>query len=299
MLIDRWGRLLERLDISVTRRCNLSCAYCHRSASMKSSEREGELTSREIGRIARIARELGVRNASISGGEPLVRGDICKVISAVKRAGMKEISLTTNGTHLGRLSRSLKKAGLSRVEVTIDYPALARFGKHISMVRRGLENAREAGLSPDSLEMTVMKGRNEGDVWRMFELAKSNGATLKLRELSRCASSEFRENNHEPLASIEPELLSRSETVFDHAAHGKKDYHVKGAQIELSRPEHHEESCKRCATIRISSEGKLVPCAMRPEKGIDFIGAMRKGADDDELKRLFLLAVDKRELRER
>ena len=112
MLVDRFGRVITNLRISVTSRCNLNCFYCHREGYSADSE----LTPDEISDFAEAFRKLGIRKVKITGGEPLVRKDIIEIIE--KLPEFREVSMTTNGTLLRRYAEDLKNSGLSRVNVS-------------------------------------------------------------------------------------------------------------------------------------------------------------------------------------
>jgi len=171
MLVDRFNRKITNLRISITSRCNLNCFYCHREGYDASNE----LTPDEIAEIAKAFKELGVEKLKITGGEPLVRQDIVEIIG--KLPEFKEISMTTNGIRLSEMAHDLKKAGLDRVNVSLDtldekkYSYATRGGR-IKKVISGIESAVDAGLTPVKLNMVLIDGFNLDEVHRMVEFAR-------------------------------------------------------------------------------------------------------------------------------
>ena len=150
MIKDRFGRPITGLRISVNYECNLNCFYCHREGCPASSS---EMTPEEIGKIVGAATEFGVRKVKLTGGEPLLRGDIIDVISAVARPGIEEVSMTTNGTLLAGVARELAGVGLTRVNISLDTLDPETFTRitgsdSLSDVFAGIDAAIDAGLKP-------------------------------------------------------------------------------------------------------------------------------------------------------
>ena len=114
---DSYQRPIISLRISITSRCNVNCLYCHHDGIMPKSE---EMTAEEIFRIAQVAREIGIRKIRLSGGEPLIRPDIVEIVEKISTLGFKDVSITTNGTLMERYAEKLVKAGLNRVNVSLD-----------------------------------------------------------------------------------------------------------------------------------------------------------------------------------
>ncbi len=292
---DLYGRSITGIRIALTQRCNLRCLYCHREGERGEG---AEMTSEEISEIVRLASGFGIRAVKLTGGEPLLREDIVEVVGGIKRgAQVEDLSMTTNGTLLADLARDLKASGLDRVNVSLDtldrgtYERITgsdRLGDVIS----GIEAAAGAGLKPIKLNMVVMRGINDGEVWSMVEFAKSVGAILQLIELEALFDDEIYGRYHLDLLGVEKELEKRSSSVEVRPLHHRRRYLLKGGgEVEVVRPMHNSEFCANCKRMRVTSDGKLKPCLMREDNLVDLIALMREGADPRRLKSAFLEAV--------
>ena len=281
MLVDRFGRVITNLRISVTSRCNLNCFYCHREGYSTDSE----LTPDEISEFAEAFRKLGIRKVKITGGEPLIRKDIIEIIE--KLPEFKEISMTTNGTLLKKYAEDLKNSGLSRVNVSLDtldrekYRAMTRGGR-IERVIDGIEAAVEAELTPVKVNMVVIDGFNLDEIDNMIEFVRKfkGKAILQLIELVPLNNNfsgyfdvyslidKFKDAKEVRIRSMQ----RRKQFIFD-------DY-----AVELVKPVDNSEFCKACNRIRITADGKIKPCLMRNDnlvdirglKGEDLINAIKK-----------------------
>ena len=168
-LIDSFGRTIDYLRVSVTDRCNFRCVYCMPDDGAPIAPKEEILTFEEIERLLRIAAYLGMRKVRLTGGEPLVRKDIAKLVAGIaKIPGVRDLSMTTNGMLLARYAREFAENGLSRVNVSLDtlrpdrFQAIARRG-NIQDVLDGIDAALRAGLTPVKLNCVAMKGVNDDE----------------------------------------------------------------------------------------------------------------------------------------
>jgi cyclic pyranopterin phosphate synthase len=319
MLKDPCGRPVTNLRISVTQECNQRCLYCHREGETARRPRE-LLTREQIARIARVAASLGIGKVKFTGGEPLTRGDLPGIIGDVAPV-FKDVSLTTNGTLLGPLASKLKAAGLHRVNVSLDSVDPATYTRitgtdGLGEAIEGVRSARLAGLSPVKLNMVVLRGLNEDQIPRMMCFAAAEGAVLQLIELEAPKgglSGQWYSAHHADLLDIEQELSRRAITTRTRRMHHRRTYLVpvesymrlsvkgcpqgggKAVEVEIVRPVHNSEFCQNCNRLRLSSDGRLVPCLFRADRSVDIAGPLRKGADDADLAGLFKLAVSRRE----
>lgn len=299
---DGFGRRFSGLRISVTQRCNLRCPHCHREGQIHSAR---EMAPDEIGRISSIAASLGASKVKITGGEPLLREDICEIISSI-RPHVKEISMTTNGIELSRRAADLKKAGLDRVNISIHSLSgknlIAISGRdYLDDFKSGLEAADACGLKPIKLNMVVLKGINEGEIWEMAEFASRYGAILQLIELASDRSGcnkEFFKSRYFPLKDIEAYLAANATGITFNDLHRRGRYSIVrdgvATNIEIVRSMHNTTFCANCGRLRLSSDGRLKGCLFENDSSLDIVGALRGGASDDELKRIFLETVKKR-----
>jgi GTP 3',8-cyclase len=300
-IIDKFERPLISLRISITNRCNVRCFYCHHDGIVPENY---EMTSNEMQRIVKVAKEIGIEKIRLSGGEPLIRDDIVDIVARISSVGFHDISLTTNGVLLSRYAKALYKAGLTRVNVSFDtlnpdtYKLITK-RNYMELAKKGIEKAVKAGLNPVKVNMVIMKGINDNEIWDMFQFCKDNGAILQLIELLKtenCQESEFFDEYHYDMGELEEELGRISNRVKTRKfMQDRKKYFVEGGEIEIVRPMDNTEFCKNCTRLRITPDGKIKPCLLRNDNLVDLIEPMRKGFSDEELKKVFLKAIENRE----
>jgi len=299
---DGYGRRFSGLRISVTQRCNLGCPHCHKEGQVRSA---GEMRPDEIGRIVSVAASLGSSKVKITGGEPLLRADICDIVASI-RPHVREISMTTNGIGLDRLASPLKAAGLDRVNMSLHSLSREKL-KAISGMdyfddfKRGLEAAGACGLKPIKLNMVVLKGINDEEIWDMAEFASGHGAILQLIELAsdRTGSNkEFFLKHHFPLKDIEANLSASASDISFNELHRRGRYVVekggKPTSIEIVRSMHNTTFCANCGRLRLSSDGRLKGCLFDNDGSANLIAALRDGKSDEEVRQLFIRAVSQR-----
>jgi cyclic pyranopterin phosphate synthase len=298
---DNFKRPLISLRISITNRCNVKCFYCHHDGIVPEAY---EMTSKEIERIVIVAKEIGIEKIRLSGGEPLIREDIIDIVSKISSVGFRDISLTTNGVLLEKYAEELYKAGLTRVNVSFDTlnPETYRFitkRDYMELAKNGIQRAVKVGLNPVKVNMVVMKGINDGEIWDMFRFCRATGAVLQLIELLKmqnCQESEFFDEYHYDMGELEYELNEKSTHVKTRKfMQDRKKYFVEGGEIEIVRPMDNTEFCKNCTRLRITPDGKIKPCLLRNDNLVDLIEPMRSGFSNYELKKVFLKAIENRE----
>ncbi len=295
-LMDRFGRPVRSVRISVTNRCNYRCFFCHREGY----DIEGsEMTPQEIERIMRILVRNGVTRAKITGGEPLLRSDIIEIVRGMKRAGIREVSMTTNAWRLGELAEKLSDAGLDRVNISL-HSLDSKTYKFITGVNgleralKGLDEAIRMGLKP-KINMVVLRGVNDGEVWRMIEFSVKRGVNLQLIELLDTDIDLFKKY-HFSLSGVEKKLRDMAIKFDQNVLHGRPRYYLsKNTYVELVRSFRNPLFCMGCDRIRITHDGKFKACIMRNDNLIDFLEKMRAGVGDEELEKLFRSAVSLRE----
>jgi cyclic pyranopterin phosphate synthase len=248
------------------------------------------MTLEEIREILRVAEKFGIRHIKFTGGEPLIRPDLCEIISAVPKS--MEASLTTNGTLLVDLAQDLKRAGLLRVNVSLDslnpetYKRITGSDK-LSDVLEGIDAALNAGLRPIKLNMVVLSGINDCEVEDFIRFVRGRrDLILQLIELMHFSGC----TDHGDLQYLEQDIALRSKTIMTRRMHHRKKYCLDGSEVEIVRPLHNTEFCAYCNRLRVTSDGKLKPCLLRADNHIDIRG--KKG---EELEALFMEAIAKRE----
>jgi cyclic pyranopterin phosphate synthase len=287
VLKDSYDRPVSNLRISLTPQCNLSCVYCHREGEKKQGS---QLSAEDIAEILRVAAHFGIRSVKFTGGEPLLRPDLVEIIESVPQG--IESSITTNGTLLADLASDLKRAGLKRVNVSLDSLNRETYKKitgtdRLGDVLDGIAAALDAGLTPIKLNMVVLKDVNNTEVDDFLAFVRGNRnlvlQLIELMEFNNCSS-------HGDLNTLEGDLAARSKQIITRRMHHRKKYCLEGAEVEVVRPLHNTEFCAFCNRLRVTSDGKLKPCLLRTDNHIDIRN--KKGA---ELEELFKKTVSLRE----
>ncbi|WP_198362142.1 GTP 3',8-cyclase MoaA [Thermococcus pacificus] len=303
MLYDRFGRPVTNLRISLTQDCNFRCFFCHREGQRFNVG--NEMTPEEIERLVRIASHLGIKKVKLTGGEPTVRDDILEIVERIKPY-VVDLSMTTNGSRLKELAKPLAKAGLDRVNVSLHSlkPDVYKRITGVDMLETVLEGIEEAVkyLSPVKLNMTVMKGLNEGEIWDMVDFAAKTGTILQLIELEaprEMTKTTFFRKYFYPLKHVERELEKRAVETRERRMHRRKKYFVPTdygiAEVEVVRAMHNTVFCANCTRLRVTSNGMFKTCLLRNDDLINFLSAMRNGASDAEIAEIFKKAVLMRE----
>jgi cyclic pyranopterin phosphate synthase len=301
-LCDNFGRPLNSLRISVTQKCNLQCFFCHKEGE---TAPDGEMTPKEIRQVVKTASEFGMKKVKLTGGEPLLRQDIPKIVSEVARYA-DEVSLTTNGVLLENYAQTLYDAGLKRINISLSSITPENFQKItgkpcIQQVKNGIRAALQSGLYPVKINMVVLKGINVNEIPKMVDFAKEIGATLQLIEFQpiQRGSMTYWKNFHYDLTPIEDWLRNKATAVEENPLHKRKRYVLKRngefVSVEIVRPMHNSEFCQNCTRLRVTSDGKLKPCLLRNDNLVDIVPLIRQGADTSELKEAFKKAATLRE----
>lgn len=302
VLVDGCGRPTLNLRVSITQRCNLRCPYCHREGQTPGSGLR-EMTADEVVRIVRVAVGLGISRVKLTGGEPLLRSDIVEIVADLAEIeGLRDLSMTTNGTHLSVLAKPLRIAGLKRVNVNLPSLDVKTFselnGGDLNDVLSGVGAAVKAGLYPVKLNMLLLQGVNEYEVAGMMDFARKSGVILQLLELEPVnVRDPYYRRYHYPLDSVEEELKKQA---LDVAVRGdmqsRRVYSLSnGLRVEVVHPIENSEFCARCTRLRVTSDGFLKPCLMVTDNLVDVLTPIRNDANDDELKELFAVAVKRRQ----
>jgi cyclic pyranopterin phosphate synthase len=303
--VDRLGRPVRDLRISVTDRCNFRCTYCMPKEIFGPDfaflPRSEVLTFEEIERVARVFVELGVEKLRITGGEPLVRRDLPVLIRML--AGIStpagesvDLTLTTNGSSLRRLARPLADAGLQRVTVSLDslddevFRAMNGADFPVAKVVDGIAAAVEAGLAPIKVNTVVKRGVNEASVVPMARWARDSGLILRFIEYMDVGHSNgWRLDevvpSEELVATIDAELpLEALPPNYPGEVATRWRYRDGGGEVgviaSVSQP-----FCGSCTRARLSADGKLYTCLFAVD-GHDLRGPLRDGASDDDLRDL-------------
>ena len=298
---DKYERPILSLRITITNRCNENCIYCHHDGMVSSKE---EMTPDEIYRISKIAKKIGVNKIRLSGGDPLVRKDIVEIVEKIASLDFKDISLTTNGVLLEKYAEDLKKAGLDRVNVSLDtlnretYKFVTKMD-YLEKAKAGILKAVEVGLYPVKINMVVMKDLNTDEIKDMFNFCKEHGIILQLIELiesENCDDDKFSAEYHYPLDELENKLADIASHVRERKfMQGRKKYYINDGEIEIVRPVANSSFCANCSRLRITPDGKIKPCLLRNDNLVELISHVRNGESDEALEEIFIKGINNRE----
>lgn len=281
-MIDRLGRDITYLRISVTDKCNLRCRYCMPEEGVCKKNHEDMLTEDEIIQAVEAAAALGIRKIRITGGEPLVKKNIvsiCRRTAAVE--GINEVCLTTNGILLPQLAKDLKAAGVKRINLSLDtldpekYTHITRIGK-LENFQAGLEAAFEAGFEKIKVNAVLIGGFNEDEIIPLANLTKEYPLDMRFIELMPILNSdEFGETAYVPYSRVLEKLPGAVPVEPDGGV--AKLYRLPNAKgnIGLISPIN-AHFCGECNRLRLTQDGKLKPCLHAADeysiKGLDFDG---------------------------
>ena len=297
--LDTLGRPLRDLRISVTDRCNFRSVYCMPKEvygrDHRFLDRKELLTFEEIARIARVFVDGGVRKVRITGGEPLVRRDVERLVAQLKEIPDLELALTTNGALLPQKARALADAGLDRVTVSLDsvddatFRALNDVDFPVQRVLDGIDAAAKAGL-PVKVNAVVKRGANDEGIVALAERFRGTGHVLRFIEyMDVGATNGWRLDDVVPAREIVERISAR--WPLEAVAPARPDetarrwrYADGGGEVGVIASVT-EPFCGGCSRARLSAEGRLYTCLFAA-KGTDLRGPLRLGASDEELSEL-------------
>ncbi len=293
-LQDRFGRIVTDLRISVTKRCNFSCIYCHDEGlgpvARVRAPHDEEMTPGEVGRLVRIAREFSIRSVKLTGGEPLVRPDIPQIVEEVVRE-IPDVSMTTNGALLAGKVDALRRAGLKRLNVSLDTLDPEAFrdlrGGALGPVLKGISAALDAGLKPVKLNVVLLPRALEHLPSMIDFVTRSDGLRLQLiqfmPELTVLRAGAI------DLNALKADLAARADAVLVRSMHRRRIYRIGQAEVEIVDPVGNEEFCMNCQRLRVTHDGKLKGCLNRDD---DLVPT--RGLDDDEVREAFRSVATRR-----
>ena len=291
-MTDGYGRKIEYLRMSVTDACNLRCAYCMPEEGMRVCPCKSAMSADEFVEIASAAAELGVNKLRITGGEPLLRGDIVGLARELgKIDGIEDISMTTNATLLAPMAEDLYKAGIHRINISLDtldakkYEDMTRGGK-LSDALEGLRAAMYAGMRPVKLNAVLIGGFNDTEIETLADLTQTYPVDLRFIELIPIGhTSCFPNSAYIPDSVVLQELpgLEPVESAPHSVARLYKLPHAQGRIGLISPLSNH--FCAECNRLRLTADGCLKPCLHSAEE------IPVRGLHGEELKAAILTAV--------
>ncbi len=259
---DNYGREISYLRVSVTERCNLNCIYCGKDNCAK---KDRELSADEIFLLVRAFADCGIKKVRVTGGEPLVRNDICEIVSKIRSVDkIEKISLTTNGVYLKKYAFSLAAAGLDSVNISLDSTDGSTY-RHLTgsdvleKVMDGIDEAEKAGLTPIKINAVLMKGVNSDGAGELINLAKSRKIDVRFIELMPFSDT----GEDKSMIVTGNEILSEFPFLKKPVTvEGTAEYYTAEGftgRVGLINPIS-RKFCKNCNRVRLLSDGKAKPC---------------------------------------
>ena len=309
-IYDSFGRNINYLRISVTDRCNLRCIYCMPPEGVPRIPHSELLSYEEVCTIVQAAAELGINRIRLTGGEPLVRAELPKLVRMLSQIkGIEELSLSTNGVFLKKHASELKQAGLSRVNVSLDtlkddkFRRITRLGE-LKDVLEGIEAAKKTGFERVKINTVVMRGINDDEILDFARMTYEEGWHVRFIEFMPFTNPvEFvpsfeLQREITVLGKLEPCPPDSIEGSIGITGNGPATYYrLSGARGTIGFITPHTESsfCSRCNRMRLTPDGRLRPCLLGEDE-IDLKTPLRNICHEnvstiEELKGLILKAV--------
>jgi cyclic pyranopterin phosphate synthase len=310
-MIDSSSRNINYLRVSITDRCNLRCTYCMPKEGLSVVGHEDILRYEEILRIVNVAVGVGIAKVRITGGEPLVRRGIVDFMSRLSKiSGLLDISLTTNGVLLESFAAPLLKAGIKRINISLDSLNAAKYshitrGGDLKTVLRGIEAVHQAGFHPVKINVVVIKGVNDDEILDFALLSLKKPFQIRFIELMPMGTAgsnyegKYLSNDviFDRINSVyRLERVQSEKNIIDGPAHM---YRIDGAQGEIgfiSPISHH--FCHACNRMRLTADGHLRACLLMDSE-ITLKEALRNGSSDKELQDIICAAISGKPMQHR
>ncbi|ORU92512.1 MAG: cyclic pyranopterin phosphate synthase [Cycloclasticus sp. symbiont of Bathymodiolus heckerae] len=301
-LIDKFGRQVTYVRISVTDRCDFRCVYCM-SEDMEFLPREQVLTFEEISLLSRAFVEMGVTKIRITGGEPLVRKDVVGLLAEIAQLdGLDELVITTNGSQLVKLAQPLKDAGVKRINISLDSLDADKFKKvtrvgDLDVVLKGIQAAKAAGFEKIKLNAVILKNRNHDEVNSLVQYAMEEGLDISFIEEMPLGAIDS--HSREEAYYSSDEIKSDIETKFELLPSTKNTggparyYSVNGYDnlVGFISP-HSHNFCDTCNRVRVTASGLLLLC-LGQEHSMDLKSVLRENPNDlNKIKLALIESMD-------
>ncbi len=304
-LRDGFGRVATDLRVSLTDRCNLRCHYCMPAEGLPWLGRDELLTNDELVRLVRVGVELlGIRTVRLTGGEPLLRKDLESLVTMITELEpTPTVALTTNGIGLDRRAESLRAAGLTRINVSLDtldadtFTAITR-RRRLTDVLAGVAAARAAGLDPVKINTVLLRGVNDHEAADLVAWAVDTGVQLRfIEQMPLDAQHAWQRTEMVTADEIRDRLEKRFTLVADEVDQQRRGsapaelFRVAGTSARVgiiaavTRP-----FCGACDRVRLTADGQLRTCLFAREES-DLRAALRTGATDDEIADRWVVAL--------
>ncbi len=293
-LIDSFGRVHNNLRISVTDRCNLRCTYCM-PEDVVFMDRADLLSFEEIVHFVQVAAPLGIDKIRLTGGEPLMRRDLPRLVRMLLEVpGIRDVGLTTNGLLLAEQAQAFFEAGLRRINISLDTLDPDRFRQitrrdGLERVIEGIHAAKRAGFNPIKINAVSIRGVTESEVLPLARFARQHGLQMRFIEYMPIGADAWERSKvyfaHEILEQLEREVAPLVPADhYDPAAPAMEFRYTDGGEVgfiaSVSRP-----FCMNCNRLRLTADGKLRNCLFALDE-LDVRSLLRGGADDRAIAQL-------------
>ena len=298
--VDPFGRSIDYVRLSVTDRCDLRCFYCMPKGYKEFEEPTDWLTFDEIERVIGAFASLGIKNVRITGGEPLVRKNLSDLTTRLSKvSGVEDMSLSTNAVKLAKHAQALYDSGVQRLNVSLDCVDADKFkqitgGGKLEKVIAGLMAAKKAGFSPIKINMVLMRGINDDEVFNMIDFCAEHNFVLRLIEtMPMGITGKEATQRYIPLDTIKTQIAKRYEMV-------PAVMRGAGPARYMSLPEKNlkigfitpisQHFCGTCNRVRMGVNGTLYLC-LGQEHQYPLRDILRNGVTDEELKQHLIKAL--------
>jgi cyclic pyranopterin phosphate synthase len=299
--IDRFGRRIHYLRISLTDHCNLRCIYCM-PEEMTFRPNAELMQDDEILTLVRLFADLGFDKIRLTGGEPTVRAHVVDLARGIAQTpGIRKLTMTTNGMLLSRLARPLKEAGLQRVNISLDtldgdkFKRLTRWGS-LEDVWAGIQAAEQAGLTPLKINAVIVRGYNEHDLVDLARLTLEHPWQVRFIEMMPFAGATDLQTTQMVTAMEMQEAIEARLGKLEIANEGQLDGEARvlrlpGAKADIGFiASVTEPFCAACTRVRLTADGRLRLCLLR-EGEVDLLTPLRQGAALEDLRQIIIAGV--------
>ncbi len=306
ILQDSFGRTINNLRISVTDRCNFRCRYCMPEEGMQWMARSELLTFEELTRLTSIFAGLGVKHIRLTGGEPLMRKDLHLLVRQIAQIpGIEDLAMTTNGYFLAEQAEELHRAGLHRINISLDSLDPVKFTEmtrrdNFQRVWEGIEAVDKIGLRPVKINAVLIRGINDNEIPRFAELSRRRGFVIRFIEFMPIGSDDGWSpdkvvSGREILATMEKSVGKKLVPVEFRGSQPADRFMFEDGIGEIGLISSVSEPfCNQCNRVRITSDGKLRTCLFSLVE-TDLRKLLRGDADDQEIARTIVDAIWKKE----
>lgn len=301
MMIDRFGRKLTYLRVSLIDRCNLRCFYCMPHGLLNPFREDELLNMDEIAEIVSIFAELGINKVRLTGGEPLLKKGVPDLVRRIKNfSGIREVVMTTNGVLLGTFAQNLKNAGLDRVNVSLDTLDRENFKRitgldKLSDVLNGIDAAAKAGIGPIKINTVLMKNYNDREIMELVEFAIERSFHIRFIEWMPTAGEiqSVRENRYLSSEFAKQSVAEKYGLIPDdsdpHAP--AKNFRIEGTRSRIGFISPLSNAfCAKCNRLRLKANGMMKTC-LHGKEDLDIKALLRQGVSREEIKEQIVSTV--------